>query len=140
MKVICGVHNHKLNDVMLGHPYAGRLTPDQHRQVRRDTVIGIKPGDMLRGMKYDDHDYVTDIRQVYNARAQLRRSAAEGRMDLPQALHKLHQKGYYIATRKSSRAGVDEVTDVLLSHPHSRHLLMLFPYVIMMDLTYKTNE
>lgn len=140
INVVCGVHNHKLSDTMFGHPYAGRLTPAQHQKVRRDTMIGIRPREVLRGMKYDDSDCVTDIRQVYNARAKLKRSAAEGRRDLPQALHQLHQKGYYIVTRKSSEAGGNEVTDVILAHPDSRHLLMLFPYVIVMDTTYKTNE
>ncbi len=31
------------------------------------------------------------------------------------------------------------MTDLFMAHPEAQHLLSLFPYVIIMDCTYKTN-
>ena len=42
---------------------------------------------------------------------------------------------------KWRRSALDDMLkDVFVSHPDSRHLLGLFPYVIIMDCTHKTNE
>lgn len=140
MRVICGSHNHDLPETLLGHAYAGRITPTQQKMVYRDATIGTRPRNVLRGLKIDDSECVTDIRQVYNAMSNMKRDETEGRRDLPQALHSLDQKGYYVVSRKSPQLEGNEVSDIILAHPDSRHLLRLFPYVIVMDTTYKTNQ
>ena len=33
LKVVCVLHNHELANTLVGHPYAGRLRPDEHALV-----------------------------------------------------------------------------------------------------------
>lgn len=136
--VICGSHNHDLPDNLFGHAFAGRLTPKQHQKVRRGAMIGIKPRDLLSILKDEDPECVTSIRQVYNSVAKMKRAEAEGRGDIQQALHSLHEKKYHVVVRRVH--GSSQLSDLMFSHPGSQHLLRLFPYVIVMDATYKTNE
>ena len=138
MHVKCGEHNHTLPEILKGHSFAGRLTPKQFRKVGRELGAGIKPGDILKSLKLDDPNNVTSMRQIYNAGLKIRMLQAEGRGPLQQALHSLQNRRYYVNVRRCPQS--DEISDFFIMHPDSRHLLSLFPYVIIMDTTYKTNE
>lgn len=138
VRVVCGIHNHIIPSVLRGHAYVGRMTPKQTRKVERELNSGLKPRHILKSVQLEDPDNVTSIRQVYNTGLKIRMEQAEGRSPLQQALHTLTERGYYINTRRSQDS--DEVIDFFISHPDSRHLLNMFPYVIVMDSTYKTNK
>ena len=138
LRVVCGVHNHVISSVLRGHAYPGRLTPTQTKKVERELSAGLKPCAVLLSVQLEHPDNLTTIRQIYNAGLKIRKVQAQGRGSLQQALHALKERGYYVNTRRSTES--DEVIDFFISHPDSRHLLSMFPYVIVMDSTYKTNK
>lgn len=138
LHVINGVHNHTLPEQLKGHTYAGRLTEKQFRKVGRELGSGFKPRNILKSIKLDDPYNVSTIEQIYNAGMKIRKLQAEGRSPLQQALHILEERRYYVNVRRCSES--EEISDFFIMHPDSRHLLNLFPYVIIMDTTYKTNE
>ena len=84
-------------------------------------------------------ELISSIRTLYNAKAKMKREALEFRTITQDVLHTLQQRNYFYASRRSE---TDNTTleDLMFTHPESRHLLHLFPYVIVMDTTYKTNR
>jgi len=66
LKVICGLHNHELANTLVGHPYAGRLRPDEHALVVDITKSRVKPKNILLTLKENNENNVTTLKQLYN--------------------------------------------------------------------------
>ena len=62
LKVICGLHNHELAETLVGHPYAGRLQPDEHALVVDMTKTRVKPSNIVLTLKENNEDNVTTIK------------------------------------------------------------------------------
>ena len=75
LKFICGLLNHDLAKTLVGHPYAGRLKPDEHDALVVDmTKSQVKPSNIVLTLKENNKDNVTTIKQLYNARYTYKRS------------------------------------------------------------------
>ena len=74
LKVVCGLHNHDLAETLVGHPYAGRLRPDEHDLVVDMTKSQVKPKNILLTLKEKNEDNVTTLKQLYNTRYTYKRS------------------------------------------------------------------
>jgi len=74
LKVICGLHNHELAETLVGHPYAGRLQPDEHTLVVDMTKSRVKPKNIVFTLKEKNEDNVTTIKQLYNTRYTYKKS------------------------------------------------------------------
>jgi len=74
IELICGYHNHDLAEILVGHPYAGRLSVEENAMVEDMTKNSLKPRNILLTMKEKNEKNVTMIKQVYNAMNVHRRS------------------------------------------------------------------
>ena len=82
LKVICGLHNHDLVETLVGHPYAGRLKPDEYALVVDMTKILVKSSNILLTLKENNKDNVTTIKKLYSARYTYKRSVRGSRTEL----------------------------------------------------------
>ncbi|KAH1241152.1 hypothetical protein GmHk_07G018812 [Glycine max] len=74
VKLICGVHNHKMTKSLVGHPYAGRLTKDEKIVVVDMTKFMVKSRNILLTLKEHNVNSYTTIKQIYNVRHAYRSS------------------------------------------------------------------
>jgi len=81
VKLICGVHNHEMPKLLVGHPYAGRLTKDKKIVVVDMMKSMVKPRNILLTLKEHNANSYATIKQIYNAkhayRSSIRRSNTE---------------------------------------------------------------
>ncbi|XP_012839916.1 PREDICTED: uncharacterized protein LOC105960297 [Erythranthe guttata] len=77
-------------------------------------------------------------KQIYNEKAKLRRLARGDRTVMQHLIGLLEEHNYYkwFRTDETTHA----VIDLMWAHPLSVELLSKFPYVILLDSTYKTNQ
>lgn len=143
MRVRCGRHNHRMPTSLVGHAYAARMEADFYKLVKWFSATGSSPKSILEGLrmqkKEDGAELVTSIRTLYNAKAKLKMEALEHRTITQDVLYRLRERNYFFNVRRSNTDD-NTLTDLIFAHPDSRHLLSLFPYVIVMDTTYKTNK
>ena len=96
--------------------------------------------------KLEEHQYVyytrrnseeTTIKQVYNLRTRWRKGQGGDMTELQYLISKLEEHQYVYCTRCNS----EETTlqDIFFAHPKSIKLLNMFPTVLVLDSTYKTN-
>lgn len=136
--VVHGSHNHDILPSLEGHSFAGRLTSEQMQKVRTCSASGVKPVKILDMLRKEYPSNVTSTQQIYNARYKLKVEDRSGRTITQQALHFLGERNYYTDYR--TLPGTNIISDLILSHHMSRHWLSMFPYVLVMDTTYKTNR
>ena len=143
MRVKCGRHNHHMPTSLVGHAYAARMETKDQSMVKWFSATGSSPKAILEGLRMqkeeDGVEFVSSIRTLYNAKAKMKREALEFRTITQEVLYRLQQRNYFFVSRRSE---TDDTTlgDLMFAHPDSRHLLRMFPYVILMDTTYKTNR
>lgn len=75
---------------------------------------------------------------MYNARQKLRVKEKAGRSQMQLPMGKLSEYNYLEWDGSCDKTG--EVSDMLWAHPKSISLFHSFPYVLIMDCTYKTNR
>ena len=138
IRVKNGMHNHDLSKSLEGHSFVGRMTPMEKQIVREMSAAGAAPRDILSALRQRDETNVTSSSQVWNQRYLDRVKAREGRTEVQQFLYLLTEYGYYHVYR--TVPGTDEVSDILFAPKESLELVKLFPYVMVMDATYKTNK
>jgi len=138
LKVICGLHNHDLAETLVGHPYAGRLKPDEHALVVDMTKSLMKPSNILLILKENNKGNVTTIKQLYNERYTYKRSIRGSRTELQQLMMLLERDQYIHWSRCYQDSEV--VSDIFWTHLDSVKLLNKFSIVLLMDNTYKTNK
>jgi len=138
LKVICGLHNHELANTLVGHPYVGRLRPDEHALVVDMTKSRVKPKNILFTLKEKNEDNVTTLKQLYNTKYTYKRSVRGSRTEMQQLMMLLERDNYihWHRCHESSRV----VSDIFRTHPDSLKLLNAFSNVLLMDSTYKTNK
>ena len=138
VQVICGVHNHDLPNSLVGHPYAGRLTKEEKKFVAELSISGVKPKDVLCGLKRRHEDNASTMKTIYNAKTKLRIHEMEGRTAMQQLLKVLVAKHYVYWYRSDETT--DEVLDLFWANPSCILLAKCFPSVVIVDCTYKTNK
>ena len=114
------------------------MLESEKEMVKEYTDAGCKRKSIKKNMKNRDPGCTTTMHQIYSYRHQLKVEAMEGRTVLQQLLLQLRENDYFERHRRE--AGGDVLRDILFSHPMSRRLARMFPYVLIMDTTYKTNK
>jgi MULE transposase domain len=74
---------------------------------------------------------------IYNVRKELRWENLKGKQPIEALLEEL-QKGQYIFYFKTDT--INHITHLFFAHPKSIETLNLFPDLILLDCTYKTNK
>ncbi|KAL5194017.1 Protein FAR1-RELATED SEQUENCE 5 [Glycine soja] len=114
VRLICGVHNHKLAKSLVVHSYAGRLTKAEK----------ILIADMT-------------IKQIYNARNAFCSSIRGSDLEM-QHLMKLLERDQYIHWHRIKDEGM--VRDIFWCHPDAVKLVNACNLMFLIDNTYKTNR
>jgi len=94
LKVICGLHDHELAKTLVGHPYAGRLQPDEHALVVDMIKSRVKPKNILLTLKEKNEDNATTLKQLYNTRYTYKRSVRGSRTEMQQLMMLLERDNY----------------------------------------------
>ncbi|XP_058752962.1 PKS-NRPS hybrid synthetase cheA-like isoform X1 [Vicia villosa] len=136
--VKCGVHNHGLPDRLEGHSFVGRLTTDEKQHVADLTKRHVPPRHILTSLQERDPENVTRITQIYKHKSVIEAEIRGPRSEIQHLLKLIEEANYVYWSRK--RDDCEVVRDIFWAHPDSVKLLNLFPTVLIMDATYKTNK
>ncbi|XP_058752123.1 putative protein FAR1-RELATED SEQUENCE 10 [Vicia villosa] len=136
--VKCGVHNHGLPDRLEGHSFVGRLTTDEKQHVADLTKRHVPPRHILTSLQERDPENVTRITQIYKHKSVIEAGIRGPRSEIQHLLKLIEEANYVYWSRKQDDCEV--VRDIFWAHPDSVKLLNLFPTVLIMDATYKTNK
>ena len=66
LNVLSGQHNHKLPTSFIGHPYMGRMTPEEQCIIRNAGEIFTRPRDIIAQLRKKNPENVTSTKQVAN--------------------------------------------------------------------------
>ncbi|XP_012840446.1 PREDICTED: uncharacterized protein LOC105960782 [Erythranthe guttata] len=133
-----GKHNHNPHKYPQGLRSLSRLTEEQREVTKILKKSHVKPKEILHHLRQMNPDTAASLREVYNESQKIRREEMKGKTVIQHLWHELSESGYS-KWHRTNPAG-DTVQDVMFAHPDSIKLLQLFPYVILMDCTYKTNR
>ncbi|KAI5670928.1 hypothetical protein M9H77_11292 [Catharanthus roseus] len=107
-----GRHNHKIAVYNHGHAQAARLTKEQLHH--------------------------TDAQKIYNVVAKIKRNRMQGRNTVEEILCLSAERGYTVFHR--NREEINVLSDIVVAHPTSIAIIRTWPYVLIIDITYKTNK
>ncbi|XP_038688571.1 uncharacterized protein LOC119987723 [Tripterygium wilfordii] len=133
-----GHHNHELMKSGEGHSFVGRLNEEDKDIVERLGKTGVKSKEILYQIKLNDKTNASTLRTIYNARSLLKIKELCGRTHMQQLFKRLTELGY--VTKHRSDPTTNEVQDLFWAYSPSINLAKAFPYVYMLDCTYKTNK
>lgn len=136
LHVVCGIHNHILSDDLKGHPYLGRLNPDEKTLLQDMTLGLVKPSKILGTIKEHNKESMTSLKQVYNYRQAYRRLRRGDRTEMQHLLSLMERDKYVYRVNKLEDSNI--VNDIFWAHPDSIKLANTFHYVLVIDSTYKT--
>ncbi|KAI5410962.1 hypothetical protein KIW84_056202 [Lathyrus oleraceus] len=136
--VKCGLHNHGLPDRLEGHSFIGRLTTDEKQRVVDLTKRHVPPRHILLSLQDRDPENVTRITQVYKHKSVIQKEIRGPRSEIQHLFKLIEDAGYVYWSRKKDDSEV--VREIFWAHPDSVKLLNIFPIVLVMDNTYKTNK
>lgn len=133
-----GTHNHQLVKYKEGHRQMARLTPDQKEYIKQQSKAHVRPTVIASGFEETyGKESLPDIRQIYYLTSNVR---SEKRAGLNHAQHMLAMARKYNYTYFIEKnSDMNELTHVLMSHPEGLRMLRSYPYVVIIDCTYKTN-
>ena len=100
--------------------------------------IGTPPKAISYGLRQADANSVTSSRSLENTLNKLAVEERGNRTMTQDTLHHLRERGYYYEFRRSPDDD-NVLNDLFLAHPDGIRLLNKYPYVVVMDSTYKTN-
>jgi hypothetical protein len=139
VEVRCGIHNHELPDRYEGHPRVGRLTEDEKKHVADLTKCRVAPRNILLSLQRQNPESVTHINQIYKNRQILQQQERGPKTEMQQLLQLLDDAKYVCWSRRRDNDS-EILRDIFWAHPDSIKLLNMFPIVLIMDSTYKTNK
>ncbi|XP_012829137.1 PREDICTED: protein FAR1-RELATED SEQUENCE 5-like [Erythranthe guttata] len=137
LDVHSGIHNHNLFENLHGHSYAGRLSKEDVSFVHTMKKAMVKPRAILRALKQKDPSNVTGMKTVYNTISKLNFSELDGRSQVQSLFVKLKEDEYLSYHRSNE---LNAITDLFWIHPKCIKLAQSYPYVFVIDCTYKTNR
>ncbi|XP_038680894.1 uncharacterized protein LOC119981822 [Tripterygium wilfordii] len=118
--------------------FVGRLNEEEKDIVERLGKTGVKSRGILNQIKLNDKTNASTLRTIYNARSLLKIKELCGRTHMQQLFKRLTELGY--VTKHRSDPTTNEVQDLFWAYSPSINLAKAFPYVYMLDCTYKTNK
>ncbi|KAI5654980.1 hypothetical protein M9H77_32167 [Catharanthus roseus] len=77
-------------------------------------------------------------RPIYNVITKIKRDRMQGRNTVEEVLRLSTERGYTVFYRNGEDSNV--LSDIVVAHPTSIAMIRTWPYVLIMDTTYKTNK
>lgn len=138
VRVVYGIHNHEPHKSLFGAAIFGKFTKEERSVVGEHLSLGVKASKSLEALKVRFKNNLSNISQLYRTRNSIRK-AKRGSMTEMQQLMTLIQANHYLCWTRRLK-GTDIVEEIMWSHPDSIKLLRMFPTVLIMDCTFKTNK
>ncbi|KAI5681401.1 hypothetical protein M9H77_02628 [Catharanthus roseus] len=82
--------------------------------------------------------YGLGFQKIYNVVAKIKRDRMQGRNTVEEVLRLSAERSYTVVYRNGEDSNV--LSDIVVAHPTSIAILRTWPYVLIMDTTYKTNK
>ncbi|XP_012841587.1 PREDICTED: uncharacterized protein LOC105961870 [Erythranthe guttata] len=134
-----GRHSHRPTLFPHGQGTNSRITPQQRARIKELRNSHVKPMLIMDRLRKDDPTIQTSMKHVYNELAKIKSEEIEGMTVIQFMMHNF-QKGEYRYWHRVDSETSNTITDIMFACPESIKLLRLFPYVMLMDCTYKTNK
>ncbi|KAI5669377.1 hypothetical protein M9H77_19230 [Catharanthus roseus] len=128
-------HNHKIAIYSQGHAQSARLTEEWLHQTEQFRKSHVLPRNILRFFQEQD----IGCAKIYNVVAKIKRNQMQGRNTVEQVLCLSAERGYTVFYRNGEEDS-NVLSDIVVAHPTSIAMIRTWPYVLIMDTTYKTNE
>ncbi|KAI5681384.1 hypothetical protein M9H77_02611 [Catharanthus roseus] len=128
-------HNHAIGVYTDGHAQAAKLTEEQLKQTEQCRKSHVPPRNILRFFREQNvgcavKKYITSLRRL--------RRIGWGRNTVEEVLCLSAQQGYTVFYRNCEDNNV--LSDVVVAHSTLIEMMRTWPYVLIMDTTYKTNN
>ncbi|KAI5663968.1 hypothetical protein M9H77_23291 [Catharanthus roseus] len=81
---------------------------------------------------------VCSAQKIYNVVAKIKRNRMQGRNTVEEVLCLSAERGNTVFHRNCEESNV--LSDIVIAHPTSITMIRTWPYVLIMDTTYKTNK
>ncbi|KAI5674330.1 hypothetical protein M9H77_14694 [Catharanthus roseus] len=133
-----GRHNHKIVVYHHDHAQATRLTKEQLQQTEQFRKSHVPPRNILQFFREQGVGCAVSAQKIYNIVAKIKKNRMQGRNTVEEVLCLSAQKGYTVFYRKREESNV--FSDIVVTHPTSIAMIRTWPYVLIMDITYKTNK
>ncbi|KAI5661755.1 hypothetical protein M9H77_21078 [Catharanthus roseus] len=117
---------------------AARFTEEQLQQTKQFRKSHVLPRNILRFFREQDVSYAVSAQKIYNVVAKIKKNQMQGRNKVDEVFCLSAQWGYTIFYRNSEESNV--LSDIVIAHPTSIAMIRTWPYVLIMDTTYKTNK
>ncbi|KAI5648163.1 hypothetical protein M9H77_34168 [Catharanthus roseus] len=111
-------HNHKIAIYHHGHAQAARLTEEQLLQIEQFRK--------------------SHCSENLQCCCEIKKNRMQGRNTVEEVLCLSAQRGYTVFYK--NREGSNVFSDIVVVHPTSIAMIRTWPYVLIMDTTYKTNN
>ena len=92
---------------------------------------------IMTSIRQNFSGFFASMNQIYNVRQSIRREEMEGRTLLQHCLYMATEHNYVVWTDLDSEG---ELSRLLVANPTSIQMIRTWPYVVLIDTTYKTNK
>jgi len=114
LAMLCGMHNHDLDEKLSEHLIPGRLSAEEKKKVIDMTKSLKVPRNILTNLKQNNKESVTTIKQVYNVRTRWRKGERGNMTELQYLISKLVEHKYVYYTGCNSNKTTLE--DIFFAH------------------------
>ncbi|KAI5672669.1 hypothetical protein M9H77_13033 [Catharanthus roseus] len=133
-----GRHNHKIAVYSHSHAQSTRLIEEQLQQTKQFRKSHVLPCNILQFFQEQDVGCAVSSQKIYNAVAKIKRNRMQGRNTVEEVLRLSAEMGYTVFYRYGEDSNV--LSDIVVAHPTSIAMIRMWPYVLIMDTTYKTTK
>ncbi|KAI5683350.1 hypothetical protein M9H77_04578 [Catharanthus roseus] len=130
-----GRHNHAIGVYTHGHARATKLTEEQLIQIEQFRKSHVPPRNILRFFQEQNAGFA---QKIYNVVAKIKKNRMQERNTVEQVLCLSTTRDYTVFYR--NREDCNMLSDIVVAHPTSIEMLRTWPYVLIMDTTYKINK
>ncbi|XP_074301548.1 protein FAR1-RELATED SEQUENCE 4-like [Silene latifolia] len=133
-----GLHNHNLAVYKDGYRHFAGLDAEEKAYIRQQTMAGVLPRDIKNALHLKTPEKPQpSSTQLYNETRKIRKKV-RGERNTAQQMLALAVEAKYVYWHEIN-SETKEISHIFMAHPDSVNLFRAYPYVVMMDSTYKTN-
>ncbi|KAI5656352.1 hypothetical protein M9H77_25145 [Catharanthus roseus] len=133
-----GRHNYAISVYTHGHAQAAKLTDEQLIQMEQFRKSHVPPRNILRFFWEQNVGCAVNAQKIYNVVAKIKNNRIHGRNTVEEVLCLSAQRCYTVFYRNCEDN--DVLSDIVVAHPTSIEIMKTWPYVLIIDTTFKTNK
>ncbi|KAI5652856.1 hypothetical protein M9H77_30043 [Catharanthus roseus] len=128
-----GRHNHAIGVYTHGHAQATKLTEEQLIQIEQFRKSHVPPrSNNMICMTF------CSAQKIYNVVAKIKKNRMQARNTVEEVFYLSAIQDYTVFYK--NREDSNMLSDIVVAHTTSIEMLRTWPYVLIMDTTYKTNK